>query len=62
MYADTFIDIFQGDESSPVNSRPASFTPAENEHVVKYFGSIPVEIGTGIETIEHAASVSDYFL
>lgn len=33
-------------------------TLKHNEHLVKYYGSVEVDIGTGVETVQKAASVS----
>ena len=46
----------QEDDDSD-NSRPVSLTAGPNEYLVKYFGSVPVNIGTGIETVENAVQV-----
>ena len=32
--------------------------PGPNEHLVKYFGSVAVDIGTGVDTVQKAVSVS----
>lgn len=45
------------DEDTPPGSRPASFVPSANEHVIKYYGALPVNIGTGREPIESSAKV-----
>ncbi|XP_066920154.1 uncharacterized protein [Clytia hemisphaerica] len=43
------------EEETPPNSRPSSIAPSANEHVIRYFGAIPVTIGTGKEPIEASA-------
>ena len=45
------------EEDTPPSSRPASFVPSPNEHVVKYFGAVPVNVGTGREPIDSSAKV-----
>lgn len=34
--------------------------PGANEHLVKYFGCVEVELGTGIETVQNSVEVSPY--
>jgi hypothetical protein len=45
------------EDETPPGSRRSSFVPAANEHVVKYFGSVLVTIGTGREPVEIAVKV-----
>ncbi|XP_057313063.1 uncharacterized protein LOC130654488 isoform X1 [Hydractinia symbiolongicarpus] len=42
------------DDESLQGSGPVSLIPGPNEHLVKYFGSVAVDIGTGVETVQNA--------
>lgn len=49
-------EIRKKEDESPSNSRPTSYTLKANEHVVKYFGSVVVSIGTGREPVESSVN------
>lgn len=42
------------------SSGPVSLIPGPNEHLVKYFGSVAVDIGTGVETVQNAVKVRSF--
>lgn len=37
-----------------------SLQPGANEYLVKYFGCVEVELGTGIETVQTSVEVSNH--
>ena len=55
--------LFTQEESSTQETKPSSNIPVitckpSHTFMVKYYGALPVAVGTGIETVEEAAKVS----
>ena len=57
-----FLFFFTQEESSTQETKPSSNIPVitckpSHTFMVKYYGALPVAVGTGIETVEEAAKV-----
>lgn len=57
-----FLFFFTQEESSTQETKPPSNIPVitckpSHTFMVKYYGALPVAVGTGIETVEEAAKV-----
>lgn len=62
IYIHTPLRIQQEEGNAPESKPPASYIPVitckpSHTFMVKYYGALPVAVGTGIETVEEAAKV-----